>query len=437
MTTSRRSSGEADTVAKQKTVGDLNATFDQDNSAPMLGARRSSASPMSSLVPGYEPDAGTGEREMTKDEMLGLALISLVTPLVGGALGGREGAMAGGASGLKAASGAASQMDADAKEESKFKRTLAAKDADRKQDLGDRMKLQEHAAGLKPEQRGRVMRNAEGQLIDVDARETVDETKTPPKPGKVGAAGGKPTKLQQTTYQDKDGNPLSYNPETNEYVAAKAPGAVTKAPPPIEQTVEKLGKDLQSGQESLAAISAVEGQLGFKLEEFDPKTGTVGGKPVDLPGISVPVVGRISGYDTEARTLQSRAAKVFNTELKDRSGAAVTDSELERLKTEFAAGKYNTEEELIGALRDYKAAAIRAMKNQEARYSPAALEAYEKQGGATSKAASGVQNEAPKITPEDDAAKTWAEAESKKPEKERDPNYGDVVGKLRTKGLWK
>jgi hypothetical protein len=159
------------------------------------------------------------------------------------------------------------------------------------------------------------------------------------------------------------------------------------------KAVTKLSEDLSSAQEIADGLGAIETQLGFSLDDWDPKAGRAAkrgadGKPimeeVDLPGVSVPFLGRVSAHSTDARQLETRVAKVFNTELKSRSGAAVTSPELERLKVEFGSGKFNTESELIGALQDYKRAAEKAMANIELGASPEALAEYQSRGGTTS-----------------------------------------------------
>lgn len=159
-----------------------------------------------------------------------------------------------------------------------------------------------------------------------------------------------------------------------------------------DKAVEGLAHRLGNSQEIASSIAAVEKQLGFSLDDWDAKSGKAAKKgvngavlqEVDLPGASVPLLGRVTAFSGDARQLESRVAKVFNTELRDRSGAAVTTPELERLKSEFAAGKFNTESEMIGALQEYKAAARSAMKNIELGAPPEALEEYRSRGGLVS-----------------------------------------------------
>lgn len=129
-----------------------------------------------------------------------------------------------------------------------------------------------------------------------------------------------------------------------------------------EEKREKKVIDLQerlSGSQALAQrIQGLENTLGFSLEDYK-------NNKKDLPGFSVPGIGRVTAFNGDARVLESQIAKLFNTELKDRSGSAVTSPELERLKIEFGAGKYNTEEEMLGALAAYKQESLNVMQNIE------------------------------------------------------------------------
>jgi len=153
-----------------------------------------------------------------------------------------------------------------------------------------------------------------------------------------------------------------------------------------DKDIQKLSKDVAGIQDMTTAINEVEKELGGSLDEFSTEGGLKkNGKEVDLPGVSLPWIGRVSAYDDKAQRLQSSAAKVFNTVLKDRSGAAVSNTELERLKTEFGQGKYNTEAQMIGALQRYKRGVNIELKNREAGYRPEVVQRYGEQGGTTSK----------------------------------------------------
>ena len=154
-----------------------------------------------------------------------------------------------------------------------------------------------------------------------------------------------------------------------------------------EGQIQNLSKSVSGVQDAFNNIDAIETALGAPLEQFSVKDGELmrGGKQVDLPGVSIPMIGRVSAYSGEARDLSGKVASVFNTVLKDRSGAAVTNSEMERLKNEFGQGKYNTEPEMIKALGQYKIALSKELKNREAGFKPEVVSEYAQRGGRTSK----------------------------------------------------
>lgn len=155
----------------------------------------------------------------------------------------------------------------------------------------------------------------------------------------------------------------------------------------LEKDVQKLADNLGNSQEIMGSLKGVNDVLGFDFDKAQFNNGKllVDGKEKDLPGLSVPGFGRVSALSHDARKLQSAMAKVFNVELKDRSGAAVTSNELERLKNEFSTGKFSTEPEMIEALQRYKQAAQRAIQNREAAFRPEVVNEYAGRGGFTSK----------------------------------------------------
>lgn len=157
--------------------------------------------------------------------------------------------------------------------------------------------------------------------------------------------------------------------------------------PMVQKASEKLA-DHQNLQESYKQVEAA---LGGPLSSFKADIGKdkvyQNGKEKDLPGFSFPGLGRFSGIGKSApaaRNLKAAADKIFNTTLSDRSGAAVTNNEMERLRAEFQSGRMNTEAELIKGLQDYERAATSAMKNAEAGFSPEVLGTYRQRGGKTS-----------------------------------------------------
>lgn len=147
------------------------------------------------------------------------------------------------------------------------------------------------------------------------------------------------------------------------------------------KSAENLGKDMVDMQNALTDIAAFEQEAKINLDEYDPKKNTVNGKKVDVPGVSIPLVGRVSAFSGDARQLQQRLAKIFNTVLKDRSGAAVTSSELERLKSEFGSGAYSSEADMLNALKQYKEEIRNLIAARKVTYSPEAQEKYLDRGG--------------------------------------------------------
>ena len=161
--------------------------------------------------------------------------------------------------------------------------------------------------------------------------------------------------------------------------------------------VEKLSERLEPYQATFGAVESVEQLLGAPLENFENKGGKLlkNGKPSDLPGANIPGFGRFSFYNGDARQLTAAISGIFNRELKTRSGAAVTTQELERLKTEFNTGKFNSEAELINGLKRYKKELNTAFKNILTGAPPAAVQEYESRGGVVGGPVNSSQGSAP------------------------------------------
>lgn len=190
----------------------------------------------------------------------------------------------------------------------------------------------------------------------------------------------------------------------NEYLKiqrAQADAGVQKTKDAREQKQEMgIEKDVQRFEEKAIDatplahnLGVVEEILGGKLENFDEKNKTMKGQPIDLPGKSIPLIGRVYEPGSQGESLQSAIATIFNTELKSRSGAAVTDQELDRLRTEFSAGKFNTEEKMVEALKKYKTILRKRMTQHEAAFRPEVLESYKSRGGSTQAEFFGLTNE--------------------------------------------
>lgn len=151
-----------------------------------------------------------------------------------------------------------------------------------------------------------------------------------------------------------------------------------------DKQIQGLQKSIEGTQGLNAALGEVESLLGSPLDAFsvDKNDNLLkDGKSVDLPGVNIPGIGRITAYSAKARDLSGAAARVFNATLKDRSGAAVTTPEMDRLKEEFNAGKFNTESDLIKGLKRYQRLLKDEVSRRAAAYRPEVREQYIEQGG--------------------------------------------------------
>lgn len=69
-------------------------------------------------------------------------------------------------------------------------------------------------------------------------------------------------------------------------------------------------------------------------------------------------------------------SKLFNIELKNRSGAAVTSTEFERLKDEYGKGTFKTPQQLAGAIKQARDLLTKHYQSVAAGFNPSTLSAY-------------------------------------------------------------
>lgn len=139
-----------------------------------------------------------------------------------------------------------------------------------------------------------------------------------------------------------------------------------------EQMDKRVNKYMDTLQKTgvPAAVSSVE-----NVERLLPKTG-------DIPGY-----GRVSGMmpdllvSQEGEDLRQAVSTLFNIELKDRSGAAVTDQELQRLRKEFGEGSWKSDDQLRKGITQYKSRLKEVIRNIEAGFDPDARTVYQERGG--------------------------------------------------------
>jgi hypothetical protein len=152
----------------------------------------------------------------------------------------------------------------------------------------------------------------------------------------------------------------------------------------IEKEAIKLGenKEYLEQQSALDEMESAEQKIAgfikepsFSLDTYDKKTFKK-----DLPGASVPGLGRVSFYGSNARELNAAFEGVLNRAIRSFAGKAVTRNELERIKTQYEGGKFANEKDFLQAFADVKKSIKRGLANTERTYSPKALDVLEERG---------------------------------------------------------
>jgi hypothetical protein len=133
---------------------------------------------------------------------------------------------------------------------------------------------------------------------------------------------------------------------------------------PLKKNPKEKKKDLKPEEESLLAFSEVENilkdefdQEDFSFDNFDKAAFEKSGK--DVPGKSIWGLGRWYFLTSAGRSFKTKVQAVLNKAIAAFAGKAVTKNELERINTQFAQDRFNTESELMDALAQAKRA-IRA-----------------------------------------------------------------------------
>jgi len=150
---------------------------------------------------------------------------------------------------------------------------------------------------------------------------------------------------------------------------------------------QKLEKRLSEQSQALMSVEDLESNIRtryLKDPEFSLDTFDIKEYKGDLAGANIPMLGRTSFYSSEARQLQSDIDTVLNQMIRSFAGKAVTKNELERIKTQFSSGAFNTEAEMLNAMAKAKRLFRRGMKSSEAAFSKEAIEEYKEAGGITS-----------------------------------------------------
>lgn len=133
----------------------------------------------------------------------------------------------------------------------------------------------------------------------------------------------------------------------------------------IDTETTKLGAALEKA--NLPEIDAVLGAVEKNLDKAPQVAEYLSGPKSLLPDMAVPA---------EVQQGRQAFAKLFNITLKNRSGSAVTNQELERLKTEFATGALKTARQLTDAVSQARNIINKHYASVSAGFSPEALGNY-------------------------------------------------------------
>lgn len=172
---------------------------------------------------------------------------------------------------------------------------------------------------------------------------------------------------QMLPVQQPDGS-IIYTPRS-QAAGQRVGGRVTDQN--IQKQVQALGTALEKANvnESSAVLRDVEERLNKvpNLPEF------LAGPKSAVPDIAV---GMVADNADDIRTGRQAFQKLFNITLKDRSGAAVTIPEFNRLKAEFATGVWKTPEQVKAGVAQARNIIQKHYQGIAASYGKNVLDAY-------------------------------------------------------------
>jgi hypothetical protein len=137
-----------------------------------------------------------------------------------------------------------------------------------------------------------------------------------------------------------------------------------------EDRIEKIRKAVNDSKQ-LNTLTTLD-----KVEDLISKYTSKG---KNIPGVGP--LGQLNIYSDDAKEVQSTLASLQNIVLKDRSGAAVTVPEFDRLKQELSTRFYNTDEDLIKSLIRFREIANQHLTSQLGGFKKEDIDAYIKTGG--------------------------------------------------------
>jgi hypothetical protein len=138
-----------------------------------------------------------------------------------------------------------------------------------------------------------------------------------------------------------------------------------KADQQLQGKVRDLGRDLEKA--NLPQADSVLTDVETALEKSPNIAEYISGPKSLVPD-------RLAG--DEVKFGRQAFQKLFNITLKDRSGAAVTNPELERLKQEFATGVFKTDKQIKEAVAKARGIINKHYASVSASHGPEALKAY-------------------------------------------------------------
>lgn len=149
----------------------------------------------------------------------------------------------------------------------------------------------------------------------------------------------------------------------------------------LDKNVRKFEGEL--GDRGITSMTQNLGELFDFMEEIDivNEQGEFI-KGADIPGFGATAKAPGSTLTEEGRRMRTIMAKIFNITLKDRSGAAVTIPEFERLKTEFAQGNFvQFDEDFFKAIKALRQATDNEKRSLVAGHPTEAVNEFIKRGG--------------------------------------------------------
>lgn len=211
------------------------------------------------------------------------------------------------------------------------------------------------------------------------------------------------TKLKRTAMQIGKTDPgtakslmeMASNIETNQNLSEQELSLLEdmKFTPPEDQSLEwfkahtalenarrtRVGaqdRDLKELAKRVGPETAVDNAFG----ELEKKVGSLDDAKTfekDIPGVSIPGVGRVSAYSEGAREIDAAVQAITGPLSTARYGASQTNTELRKLATELAEGKFNNEREKLKALSRLKQLNRQAIAEDKSGFSPETVDLYE------------------------------------------------------------